>query len=346
MFQQKNYENFGDIQDVHIIADDMIIAASSNEEHKILHKVMERAKAANVKFNRDKIQFKVNTVKYMGHIITPDGQKPDDAKVKAIIDMPPPEEKQGLQQQLGMIKYLAQYIPQEASLTAPLRQLLRKGTMWQWCPHHSAALKSLKATLTRAPVLRALTETEQRYAQIEKELLTVVFSAKRFHQYTYGRTVTVQTDHKPLEAIVQKQLSKAPSRLQRMLLQLQRYDLNITYTPGKHMYIADTLSRATTNGEAGDVNETTCDEKVVFAMEATDALSTETRSKLKEATAADSMLQAVCERHKKEWPEKRDSVDRSLHNYWPMQHNISIQNGIVMVRDKIIIPQSFKKKSS
>ncbi|KAF7645687.1 hypothetical protein LDENG_00200060 [Lucifuga dentata] len=231
----------------------------------------------------------------MGHIITPDGQKPDDAKVKAIIYMPPPEDKQDLQQPLG-IKYLAQYIPQEASLTAPFRQLLRKGIMWQWCPHHSAALKSLKATLTRALVLRFFDHKKPPTIQADSSK-----DAKRFHQYIYGRTVTVQTDHKPLEAIVQQQLSKALARLQWMLLQLQRYDLNITYTPGKHTYIVDTLSCVTTNGEAGDVNETTCDEKVVFAMEATDALSAETFSQLKEATAADSVL---CERHRKGWPEK------------------------------------------
>lgn len=378
VFQQKNHETFGDIQGVHIIADDMIIAASSEQEHDdILRKVMERAKTANVKFNSEKIQFKVDTVKYMGHIITPGGLKPDAVKVKAIVDMLPPGDKQGLQRLLGMTKFLTQYIPNEASLTAPLRQLLRKDAMWQWSPHHSTALENLKATLTQAPVLRfynhnkplllqadsskdglgacllqegqplcyasrALTQTEQRYAQIEKELLAIVFAAKRFHQYIYGRAVKVQTDHKPLEIIAQKPLSKASARLQRMFLQLQRYDLNITYTPGKHMYIADTLSRAVANAGA-DINENPCDEKVVYAIEPTDALSEETLSRLKEATAADNVLQAVCEKHRNGWPAKRRSVDRSLHSYWPMRHNISLQNGIVMVGDKIIIPQSFRR---
>ncbi|KAJ8349864.1 hypothetical protein SKAU_G00249940 [Synaphobranchus kaupii] len=225
VFQQKNCETFGHIPGVHIIAEDMIIAASSDQE------------------NAD--------------LTTQEGQRPNDAKVKAINDMPPPEDKQGLQRLLGMTKYLAQYIQNEASLTAPLRQLLRKDAMWQWSPHHSAALK---ATLTRAPVLwfydhkkpltiqadsskdglgacllqegqplcyasRTLTETEQRYAQIEKELLAIVFSAKIFNQYIYGKTVTVQSDHKPLEIIVQKQLSKAPARLQRMPLQVQRHGI-------------------------------------------------------------------------------------------------------------------------
>ncbi len=74
MFRQKNCETFGDIQGVHIIADDMIIAASSEQEHdKSLDKVMDRARAAKVRFNSDKIQFKINTLKYMEHIVTPDG---------------------------------------------------------------------------------------------------------------------------------------------------------------------------------------------------------------------------------------------------------------------------------
>jgi len=56
---------------------------------------------------------------------------------------------------------------------------------------------------------RALSDAETRYAQIEKELLYVAFGLGKFHQYTYGRKVTVQTDHKPLEAIVKKPLHMA-----------------------------------------------------------------------------------------------------------------------------------------
>ena len=121
VFQQKNCETFGDIPGVYVIADDMIIAVSSEKEHDaILQKVMESAKTANIKFNKDKIQFKVDTVKYMGHIIMAAGQKADDTKIKAIVDMPTPEDKQSLQRLLGMTKFLAQYIPNEASLT-PIR---------------------------------------------------------------------------------------------------------------------------------------------------------------------------------------------------------------------------------
>ncbi|XP_015759420.1 PREDICTED: uncharacterized protein LOC107338702 [Acropora digitifera] len=87
-------------------------------------------------------------------------------------------------------------------------------------------------------------DTERNYAQIEKELLAIVFGAEKFNQYTYGRKVFVESDHKPLEVIYQKPLVAAPNRLQRMLLRLQKYDLEIYFKPGQHMYLADTLSRA------------------------------------------------------------------------------------------------------
>ena len=64
---------------------------------------------------------------------------------------------------------------------------------------------------------RALSDAETRYAQIEKELLAFVFACRKFHDFIYGRRVTIETDHKPLITIVKKPLHAAPARLQRML---------------------------------------------------------------------------------------------------------------------------------
>ena len=92
---------------------------------------------------------------------------------------------------------------------------------------------------------RALTDAETRYAQIEKELLAIVFACERFEQYVYARDlIQVESDHKLLEAIFCKPLHSAPKRLQRMLLRLQKYSLRVTYKKGKDMFLADTLSRA------------------------------------------------------------------------------------------------------
>ena len=91
---------------------------------------------------------------------------------------------------------------------------------------------------------RALNSAERNYAQIEKEMLAIVFGTNKFHQYIYGKQVLVETDHKPLESLFKKPLSKAPQRIQRMMLRVQHYDLKVNYVPGNQLLIADNLSRA------------------------------------------------------------------------------------------------------
>lgn len=79
---------------------------------------------------------------------------------------------------------------------------------------------------------RAFTEVEKGYAQIEKKLLVIVFGRARFHQYIYAKKVTTESDHKPLVSIYKKTLVNCPLRLQRMLIKLQLYDIEICYKPG------------------------------------------------------------------------------------------------------------------
>lgn len=78
-----------------------------------------------------------------------------------------------------------------------------------------ASKKGLGATIMQEsrPVAYAsklLNGTEQNYAQIEKELYAVLYGCKRFHEYIYGRHITVQSDHKPLESILGKPIALAP----------------------------------------------------------------------------------------------------------------------------------------
>ena len=82
---------------------------------------------------------------------------------------------------------------------------------------------------------RALTDIETRYAPIETVMLAVVFACRKFHQYIYGRRVVIETDHKPLQAISSKPLSQVPLRLQKMILNVRGYDVEIRYSPGRHL---------------------------------------------------------------------------------------------------------------
>ena len=89
---------------------------------------------------------------------------------------------------------------------------------------------------------KSLTDVETRYANIERELLAIVFACQRFSTYLLGRSFVAESDHKPLEMIAMKNLANVPPRLQRMLLELQRYDVTIKYRPGKEMQLDDALS--------------------------------------------------------------------------------------------------------
>ena len=86
---------------------------------------------------------------------------------------------------------------------------------------------------------RALSPAQERYVQIEKELLAIVFACEKFHQYIFGKKFQVKTDHKPLVSIFKKPLNDCPMRLQRMLLRLQQYDLEVEYKKGVELYVAD-----------------------------------------------------------------------------------------------------------
>ena len=89
---------------------------------------------------------------------------------------------------------------------------------------------------------KSLTDAETRYANIERELLAIVFACQCFSTYLLGRSFVAESDHKPLEMIAMKNLANVPPRLQRMLLELQRYDVTIKYRLGKEMQLADALS--------------------------------------------------------------------------------------------------------
>lgn len=75
-------------------------------------------------------------------------------------------------------------------------------------------------------------------------MLAILYALEKFNQFTFGRHVTVYSDHKPLEAILRKPLACAPRHLQGMIMRLQQYDQEVPYEKGTEMHIADFLSSA------------------------------------------------------------------------------------------------------
>ena len=106
-----------------IIADDiMVIGYQENEQDqdKAFTQLLETAKKNNIKLNFDKIQYKQKEVEIFGETYTTQGHKPSDTKVKAITEMPKPENLKDLQAFLGMIQYLSKFSSRIAELAEPL----------------------------------------------------------------------------------------------------------------------------------------------------------------------------------------------------------------------------------
>ena len=234
--------------------------------------------------NKTKCKIGVKELVYLGDLLTSERIKPDPRKVSAINNMERPKDKQGVQRFLGMITYLAKWMPGLSEKSAPLRQLMNQKNLWEWTSSHEQSWKVLKDMVTSQPVLqyydpnratkistdaskdglgavllqlyddvwkpvsyasRALLDAETRYAQIEKELLSIKYGCLRIQQFIHGATVEAETDHKALETLFQKPLVDCPLRIQKMMLKLQQYDLKVKYVPGKSLAVADALSRAT-----------------------------------------------------------------------------------------------------
>lgn len=158
------------------------------------------------------------------------------------------------------------------------------------------------------------------YVQIKKELLSVFFGVERFEGYVCRRKFFVQTDHKPLESLMKKSLLSAPKRLKRMLLQLRKFDLEVAYSKGIEIYIADPLSRAyllSTNQneevkeDVWNVNDIRSPTKV--AAEYVDIadfvpIRQVMLSELKAATETDAELELLTTVIKQGWPENLGAV--------------------------------------
>lgn len=126
-FQRVLEESFGDIEGVSVYFDDVLIATKNEKEHdQIFNKVIESAKKLNIKFNPDKMQYKVNKVKFLGHEFSKEGMKPDAERIKALEAIKNPTNVKELQRILGMLNYLRRFIPNYSEITGPLYELLKK----------------------------------------------------------------------------------------------------------------------------------------------------------------------------------------------------------------------------
>ena len=163
----------------------------------------------------------------------------------------------------------------------------------------------------------------------------------KFEHFTFGRTVRVQSDHKPLESILKKPLYRAPKRLQAMMMRLQRYDLIISYVSGKLLYLADTLSRAFSpdrNTVSAQSNlECVCMIHVQFLP-----LTEHRILEIKKATESDDEMKLFKSIIINGWPGDKLQLPPEVLPYFSIRDELSVQDGIFFRGERAVIPAELR----
>ena len=195
-----------------------------------------------MRLKREKCQFSLQKIEYLGHVISSKGLESAASKVTIIVDAPSPRNMPQLKSLLGLVNYYGKFLPNLSTTLAPLYKLLRQGVKWQWGFAQEAALAEIKKALqspnllahfdsnkllvlacdaspvgvgavlshrlddgTEKPISfasRTLSPAERKYSQLDKEALAIIFGVKHYHQYLYAREFVILSDHQPLKHIL------------------------------------------------------------------------------------------------------------------------------------------------
>ena len=281
VFQRKLDQCFGHLQNVIVIADDIMVIGKqpNHKDHDLaLTELLNTARKCNVCLNYEKLQYKQKEVEFFRETYTTDGHKPVQSKIKAIQEMPAPQCKKQVQSFIDMVNYLPKFSARISKLAEPIRDLCKEKVPFNWGLEHNGAFQMIKKEIAAAPILayynpkkptvlqtdascrglgacllqdqkpvyfssRAVSETQKGYVTIELKSLAVAWAMEKFHHFLYVNEFVLETDQNPLEAILLKSLNQATPRLKCILIRTFPYHFKVRYIPGLTYHVADCLSR-------------------------------------------------------------------------------------------------------
>ena len=363
--------------------DVLVHAATQTEHDIRVRAVLQRLQEAGITLNQEKCAFSQHSVKFLGHFIDDTGVKVDPSKTRAIGDFPAPRNVKELQRFMGMVNQVGKFLPGLADINEPLRQLLKKDNLWSWGEAQQRSFKQIKEMMVSTAVLahydpelptviaadasgtgigailyqvqtdgkrrpvcyasRSLTETEQRYAVIEKEALAVTWACERFSEYVIGLHFEVETDHKPLVTLLNsKELVKMPPRLQRFRMRMMRFDAKTLYVPGKQQISADALSRAPVERPGtGDVNFIEEVESHALTSTVNLPVTMQRLDEIRKAQKADEVCEQIREYCIKGWPDYMPH-NPILNHYYEQRGHLSVVDDLLIYDERIVIPRALR----
>jgi len=192
---------------------------------------------------------------------------------------------------------------------------------------------------------RALNDTETHYAQIEKEALALTWALEKFAEYVLGKSVVLETDHKPLVPLLgNKSLDLLPPRVLRFRLRLMRFHYTIHHVPGKTLYTADALSRAPLKG-ASDASGCSLSDEIERFVQAVTASLPANQDRLdsyRKAQAEDNICSKLIEYCTSSWP-VRNKLSRDLKDFWRFRGELTLSGTLLLYQSRIVVPASMRQ---
>lgn len=363
--------------------DILVYGKDVKEHDRRLDAVLQRLNDAGVTLNEKKCEFRKKRTLYLGHVLEAAGISADPEKTAAIRKLPAPESVTQLRAFFGMLNHLMKFLPGLAEMTKPLRDLLASDAAWTWGPQQQQAFDRLKEQLAKTPVLtyydpqrphtlsvdassyglgavllqedtdgqrrpvayasRALTSTEQRYAQVEKEALAITWACEKFRMYILGLPFHIETDHKPLVPIFStKRIDDLTPRLQRMRLRTIEYDFSIGHVPGKQLYTADVLSRNPVGEAKTESMEAVLKDYEVLAIGSLPA-SNNMLTRIRRAQAEDRTLHRVMEYCTTKWPPTSE-LPPDVRQYASVTDELSVVDDLLLRSGRLVIPPTLRSQ--
>ena len=219
VFQKEIRTIVSDLEGVTNIADDILIYGSTQEKHYVaLEALFRRLEDNGLTLNKQTCEFNRDKIEFFGVVFSAGGISPDEKKVEAIRATKPPTNISEARSLLGMMNFCARFISDYATVCEPIRRLTRKDTEWSWQKEQQTAFEKLtellsenatmayydpqkksEITVDASPVglgaifvqngrvvsyaSKALTDTESRYSQTEREALAVVWRCEHYDMY-------------------------------------------------------------------------------------------------------------------------------------------------------------------
>jgi len=364
--------------------DDIAVGGQNhNELSERLQKVFQVFRTVGLKTQISKLQLFKEEIKFLGHIINKEGVKPDEDRIKALKEQPPPTNVSELRSFLGSINYYSRFIKNLQILCSPLHELLTKNRQWKWSKQHQQAFERVREQISSETILvhfdakkpiilacdastrglgavlqhringelkliaaasRTLNPAEKNYSSIDREALAIMFGLQKFYKYLIGNHFIIQSDHKPLERILKSdsQIPRlAASRLTRWAVTLAAFDYEIESKPGSQMAVPDALSRLPLpDRKIGEFENSSAVYKIVNHTLNELIL---TRQSLRFQTEKDPILCKVITFVEKGWPQKKH-LDEQLFSYFEKRNEISYEQNILMLNNRIIIPNKFRSQ--